>query len=98
MFKIIFFSLLFFTASTNASPFLDLGLGYGVDVDATKGKSCMLDWKKDSQSWGCSEGVLGYAAVGYEYKNLSIAYEHWSSIREYDAGMDIVSIKYRFKP
>lgn len=89
-------------ASTVASlpatgaPFLDLGLGYALGVDATAGKSCLRDWKKDDRTWGCSENPLGYAAIGYQHQQLSIQFEHWSALREHDAGIDIISVKYRF--
>lgn len=76
--------------------FLDLGLGYALDSDATVGKSCLRDWKKDSQEWGCSENPLGYAALGYQAGRVTFAIEHWSALSEYDAGLDIVSVKVRF--
>lgn len=91
-------ALLLISNTAIAAPFLDLGLGYALESDVTKGKSCILDWKKDTNQWGCSSNPLGYAAIGYEKNNFSIQYEHWSSIPEYDAGMDIISIKYRIKP
>ena len=90
------FMFLLAPAAAIADPFLEFGLGYAISSDATIGKSCLRDWKKESQEWGCSENPLGYAAFGYEHNNFTVAVEHWSAITEYDAGIDIVSIKHRW--
>lgn len=81
----------------NAEPFVEVGLGYAIGVDGSVGKSCLRDWKKDAQAWGCSSNPLGYAAIGYEYNGFTLAVEHWSAITEYDAGIDIASVKYRHR-
>ena len=95
MHKLLALLLFSLTAQAQAGPFIDLGLGYATDQNFTRGRSCMLDYKKDTQEWGCSKNILGYASIGYEYGQFTVAYEHWSSLQEYDAGLNIVSIKYR---
>lgn len=81
----------------NAGPFLDLGLGYAIGADSDMGKSCLKDYSEDYHKWGCSDSPLGYLGIGYEHKGFSVQFEHWSSLQEYDAGIDIISIKYRFE-
>ena len=88
--------LVFVSSNVFASPFVELGIGYAINSDSTIGKSCLRDWNKDANEWGCSSNPLGYAAIGYEYNGFTLAVEHWSSITEYDAGIDIVSIKHRW--
>lgn len=80
-----------------AGPYLDLGIGAAVDVSESMGRNCIRDYNKDEQRWGCSSNPLGYAAIGYEHKDFTLEVSHWSSINHYDAGLNIISIKYRIK-
>ena len=94
--RYFYIALMLIAQSSSADSFIEIGLGYGINIDNTIGKSCQRDWKKDAHEWGCSSNPLGYAAIGYEHNGFTLAVEHWSAITEYDAGIDIVSIKHRW--
>jgi hypothetical protein len=76
--------------------FLDLGIGYVPDADKNLGVSCISDYDSYAKVWGCSDNPLGYIGLGYGYRGFSLSAEHWSSLGEVDAGLNIFSIKYRF--
>jgi hypothetical protein len=92
------FALLMLATSVHAGPYLELGISGAVDTNASRGRSCISDWKAKSDAWGCSDNPLGYLSVGYAVNGFSISAEHWSSIAsDYDAGLNLVSIRYRFE-
>ena len=77
-------------------PFLDLGVGYAINMNEELGESYIRDYSHDDHKWGCSDNPLAYIGLGYQYKALSVQLEHWSSFTELDAGIHILSVKYRF--
>lgn len=93
----VIFSICLLSQNALAGTYIDVGIGYAIRMDQSSGESCLRDWKKESNEWGCSSNPLGYAAIGYEHKGFELSIEHWSSIAEYDAGINIASIKYRHK-
>lgn len=80
-----------------AGPFIDLGLSK--QITSIKGKEpvCITDWDADKNEMGCSDDPLGYFSIGYRYKNFTAQVEHWSSLREKDVGLNLLTIKYRFE-
>ena len=77
------------TTTAFADPYIEVGLGYNLNTNNTY---CV----KERVDTTCLDGPLGFAAVGYEYKNFSVSYEHWSNIVERDYGMNIIAVKYRY--
>jgi hypothetical protein len=86
-----------FPVFAHAGPFIDIGLSK--QIDSIKGKEpvCITDWDADKNVSGCSDDPLGYFSVGYRYKNFTAQVEHWSSLREKDIGLNLLTIKYRFE-
>ena len=76
--------------------FLDLGVGYAINMNEDLGESCIRDFSHDDNKWGCSDNPLAYLGLGYQYGGFSVQLEHWSSFSELDAGIHMVSLKYRF--
>lgn len=83
-----------FSFSAAAEVFIDLGLGYAPRTDFNEATSCITHYEDHKLT--CSSSPLGYAAIGYKYNDLTISAEHWSSLQDKDAGLDIISVKYRF--
>ena len=88
---------LLFPAFAHAGPFIDIGLSK--QIDSIKGKEpvCITDWDAKKNMPGCSDDPLGYFSVGYRYKNFTAQVEHWSSLREKDIGLNLLTIKYRYE-
>lgn len=95
-FCVLFLFGISFVGPASAGPFLDLGIGAAIDVNESRGRNCIRDWNESAQNWGCSSNPLGYIGIGYDYRNLTISVEHWSSIMTYDAGLNLVAVKYRY--
>ena len=66
-------------------PFIELGL-------ALPTAGCIADG-----SAGCSDRPLGIVVLGWQINDrLAVQWEHLSSVREKDRGLDLVSVRSRF--
>lgn len=91
---LILAALMSFSAA--AQVYLELGVGAVID---NRSYHCISDYRNPGTGKGahdCSDNPLGSAAIGYQYKDLSIELEHKSSLVEKDRGLDTVFVKYRF--
>lgn len=93
--KNILLSLILCASTAWAGPYVELGIGVKLGPN-TQDYGCISD-KDKYYKLGCSDNPLGIAAIGYEYKGFSLQAEHQSSLQEKDRGLDVMSIRYRYR-
>lgn len=88
--KVLATILLCLSTMVQAGPFVEVGLGYGID-------SCLRDYDNKTNQMGCSDNPLGNVAIGWRYNGFTAQVEHFSSLIEKDKGFTVLAIKYRYE-
>lgn len=87
--KYLILPLILFSSLSLADPYVEVGLGYNLNTNNTY---CV----KERTNTTCLDDPLGYISLGYEYKNFTVSYEHWSNLTEKDYGLNLITVKYRY--
>lgn len=83
-------SLLLVPSLSIAQPFAEIGFGAVVG-------GCMNRFRVEHPyPLECSRNPIGMLALGYEFGNIRVQWEHWSGIVVKDRGMEMVSVRYRW--
>ena len=90
MLKKLILCLSMFPLIAYAGPYLEFGIG------TAKNNGCIKKYKAITDD-DCSNSPLGNYTLGYQWNNFSASYEHWSSIKDKDNGINIFAIKYRWE-